>query len=406
MRILITLDTDWIRRNPAQHHHISERLVIRGHEVRVIDYEVLWSTEGEKELYSRKEIYKDITKIFSNAGVTVVRPGIVKIPLLDYASMLVTYEKEINNQIDDFKPDVIIGHGLLSNYLALKSAKKNKIPHIDHIIDVNSTLIPFKFLHPLGRRAESIVAQGSDCVIVINEVLKDYAVSIGADPDKIHVIRAGIDPDRYNTNIDGTKIRDKYSINRDDIVLFFMGWLYNFSGLKEIIKEFSKIVDKKPNIKLLIVGDGDAFLELQKIISDYSMDKNVIMVGRQPFEKIPEHIASSDICLLPAYNNEVMRNIVPIKLYEYMAVGKPVISTKLPGVMKEFGENNGVVYVDQPEDVIAKAIYLVRNDLLCELGQRARKFVAQNSWEKITDAVETLLADVAKSGGQRNYVEN
>jgi glycosyltransferase involved in cell wall biosynthesis len=406
MRILITLDTDWIRRNPAQHHHISERLILRGHEVRVIDYEVLWSTEGEKELYSRKEIFKDITKIFSNAGVTVIRPGIVKIPLLDYASMLFTYEKEINNQINDFKPNVVIGHGLVSNYLALKLAKKYKIPHIDHIIDVNSTLIPFKFLHPLGRRIESTIAQGTDCVIVINEVLKDYAVSIGANPDKIHVIRAGIDRNRYNPNIDGTKIRDKYSINRDDIVLFFMGWLYHFSGLKETIKQLSKIVDKKPNVKLLIVGDGDAYMDLQNIINDHNMDNNVIMAGRQPFEKIPEHIASSDICLLPAYNNEVMRNIVPIKLYEYMAVGKPVISTKLPGVMKEFGNDNGVVYVNQPEDVIAKAIYLVRNNLLSEMGQRARNFVAQNSWEKITDAAETLLAEVADSTVQRYYFEN
>ena len=52
----------------------------------------------------------------------------------------------------------------------------------------------------------------------------------------------------------------------------------------------------------------------------------------------------ANICLLPAYNNEVMRNIVPIKIYEYLEMGKPVIAIKLPGITKEFGKNNEVVY--------------------------------------------------------------
>ena len=43
-----------------------------------------------------------------------------------------------------------------------------------------------------------------------------------------------------------------------------------------------------------------------------------------------------------------MQDIVPIKMYEYMAIGKPVICTKLPGVMWEFGEGNGVLYADSP----------------------------------------------------------
>ena len=50
-----------------------------------------------------------------------------------------------------------------------------------------------------------------------------------------------------------------------------------------------------------------------------------------------------------------MQDIVPIKIYEYMAMCKPVITTKLPGIMMEFGENKGIYYVDKPSDVISKA---------------------------------------------------
>jgi len=116
------------------------------------------------------------------------------------------------------------------------------------------------------------------------------------------------------------------------------------------------------------------------------------LVGWQPYEKIPEYIATSDICLLPAHNNEVMRNIVPIKMYEYMACGKPVISTRLPGIMREFGHNNGVVYVDQPTEVLKKAIELGNdNGSIGEYGVRARKLVEKHSWNKMTDDFEDIL---------------
>ena len=165
---------------------------------------------------------------------------------------------------------------------------------------------------------------------------------MGANPEETYVVRAGIDLERYDPNMDGSEIRERYGIKEDDSVLFFMGWLYDFSGLKEVATELSKIADEKPNIKLLIVGDGDAFDDLQRIREEYHLENQIILTGKQPYESIPSFIASSDVCLLPAYNNETMRDIVPIKLYKYMAMGKPVITTKLPGVMKESGEGRGL----------------------------------------------------------------
>ena len=104
------------------------------------------------------------------------------------------------------------------------------------------------------------------------------------------------------------------------------------------------------------MGDGDAFDDLRRIQEEYPRDNRIILTGKQPYESIPACIASSDICLLLAYSNDTMRDIVPIKLYEYMTMRKPVVTTKLPGVMKEFGEGNGVVYVDKPEDALWKAV--------------------------------------------------
>ena len=91
-----------------------------------------------------------------------------------------------------------------------------------------------------------------------------------------------------------------------------------------------------------------------------------------------------------------MQDIVPIKLYEYMAMGKPVITTKLPGVMSEFGDGNGITYVDRPEDAVDKAIAMISNGNLSELGAKARKFAEKNSWEKITNEFENILTAAIK----------
>lgn len=91
-----------------------------------------------------------------------------------------------------------------------------------------------------------------------------------------------------------------------------------------------------------------------------------------------------------------MQDIVPIKMYEYLAMKKPVVATKLPGVMREFGDGNGVVYVDRPEDVVGKAIDLLASGALRELGVKARDFAERYSWDKVTDEFETLLKEIVE----------
>lgn len=388
MRILLVQDTDWIRRNPIQHNHLVERLVLKGHEIRVIDYEILWRTEGRKQLFSKRQIFH-ISRILKTATHTVIRPRILKIPLLDYASMLFTYKKEINFQIREFKPEIIIGDGILTPHLAFESARKNKIKTLYYCIDRNYKLIPFKFIHSIGKILESRNMKRADIVVSINEGLREYTIRMGVSPDKTRVVRAGVDLNKLDLRIDSKEIREKYGFKDNDKILFFIGWLYHFSGLKETAIALSKIKDE--TIKLLIVGDGDAFQELKDIIKQYKLDGKMIMVGKKPYDLLPKFLAAADICLLPGYDNQIMRDIVPIKMYEYMAMKKPVISTKLSGIMKEFGEGNGVVYVDKPEDVISMASELIQNNKIEELGKKARRFVEKNSWDKITDEFEEVL---------------
>ena len=83
-------------------------------------------------------------------------------------------------------------------------------------------------------------------------------------------------------------------------------------------------------------------------------------------------------------------------MYEYMAMEKTVITTKLPGVMKEFGIDNGVIYVDKPKDVLKKAVELIENGSIKEEGRKAREFVENYGWGNVVDEFERILEAVTE----------
>jgi len=395
MKILVVQESDWLARGPHQQHHLMEKLSLRSHEIRVIDYEIAWKAKWKGELCSRRQVFEKISKIHKKASVTVIRPGILRVPHLDYFSITFSHRRELERQMREFKPDVVVGLGILNTNIAMRLAKRRNIPFVYYLIDVLHTLVPFKLYQPIARAIERKTLRGAGRVLAINEQLRNYAISMGAEPAKTTVTRAGVDLERFNPKVDSGGVRKTYGIQRGDLVLLFMGWLYSFSGLKEVALELAKTRNEYPNVKILVVGDGDLFPELRAIKSKYGLEQ-LILAGRQQYDKIPSFISASDICLLPAHDNVVMRNIVPIKMYEYLACGKPIISTRLPGIMKEFGNDTGVIYVDEPSEVLKKVIEMCNDDKhVAECVSRGREFVEKYSWDRITDDFEDILKSIS-----------
>jgi glycosyltransferase involved in cell wall biosynthesis len=395
MRMLVVQESDWLSRGPHQQHHLMEKLALRGHKVRVIDYEITWRAHWKGELYSRRKVFERVSKIYRDATVTVVRPAILKIPHLDFLSIIFSHTGEIARQVKEFKPDVVIGFGILNTYVAMRLATRSGIPFVYYLIDALHTLVPFGPYQPIARAFESMTLREAKKVLAINEELRRYAVEMGAEFGKTTVLRAGIDLERFNPQRRGGEIRRLFGIQKRDFVLLFMGWLYTFSGLREVTLELNKAKSKYPNLKLLVVGDGDLLPDLKSIKNEHGLDQ-LILAGRQPYDKIPEFISASDICLLPAQDNTIMQNIVPIKMYEYMACAKPVISTYLKGIVKEFGHDNGVFYVKEPQEVLKKALELSSDpQLLAAARLKAHSFAEQFDWNNVTNDFEKALREMA-----------
>lgn len=391
MRILVLQDADWQQKGPHQQHHLMELLSKKGYDVIVVGFNQLWKNES-RSIISEQKIVSNISRFYMGSKVTYIQPAFVKVPLLDYVSFLFTARATIKNLVRQFRPDIVISFtSIITSYWGMKVSQEEDIPYIYYWTDVIHNLVPIKALRPIAKLIERETIKGSSKVMAINEALRDYTISIGADPEHTVVLPGGIDFDRFNSHIVSSDIREKYQLSTEDFVLFFMGWIYEFSGLKEVIVSLSEESDV--HLKLLVVGEGDYFHELQDLTRRLNLQDRVIFTGWRPYDEIPYLIASADVCLLPAYNNDVMRDIVPIKLYEYLAMGKPVICTRLPGVMKEFGYDSGITYVDKPEDVLS-CIKQLNESRIRDLKEDAMTFIKDYGWESIVSDFEGLIKSV------------
>ena len=397
MKILVVQESDWLKRNPHQQHHLMDRMVLRGHEVKVIDYPIDWLKEDPDGFVFHREVHDNVHKVKPEADIQVIRPGFIKEPGLNYASLYFTHKNEIKKQIKEFEPDIIMGLGLLNAYTGSKLAKANNIPFVYYLIDVLYALIPEKAFQSFGKQVNIKAIKNADLVITINQKLSELAVELGSTEDKTILIDAGIDLNDFDPDLDDSSIRNEYNIALDDTVLFFMGFIYEFAGMKELAIELGKNKDKYPKMKILIVGDGDAYERLKEIKEEYDLGDQLILTGRQPYERIPEFLASADFCLLPAYiDEEIMQDIVPIKLYEYLAMEKVVIATELPGISREFGYGNGIEYVHKAEEVLELAQRILDNGEYEELSKKGREYVKSNDWEAITDKFENAMKNLLR----------
>jgi glycosyltransferase involved in cell wall biosynthesis len=146
-----------------------------------------------------------------------------------------------------------------------------------------------------------------------------------------------------------------------------------------------KLAELHPEYSILIVGPVRYGLDRLK------NHANVVMIKRKKYVVLPEYLACMDVCLIPFKINKLTLASNPIKLYEYLATGKPVVSTALPEVCENA---SGLVYIARDEeDFIRKVEEAVKEaeSPNKELIMRRINFAKENSWEKRIETIEKLL---------------
>jgi glycosyltransferase involved in cell wall biosynthesis len=222
--------------------------------------------------------------------------------------------------------------------------------------------------------------------------MREYAIEMGGKEDRIKIIRHGVIMSEF-LGANGEHIRDQLHFEKSDVVLFFMGWLYSFSGIDDVAEQI--IAREDSRMKLLVVGKGDLLDKMRKISS--MSNGRVVCLNWVDHKRIPEYIAASDICLLPSMKVGIMNRIVPIKMIEYLAAGKPVIATRLEGLVKEFGEDSGVAFIDSTAQVVAKVEELLSNGSITGMSKDATRYASNCDWDDIFLEFEHYLSNLADS---------
>ena len=161
--------------------------------------------------------------------------------------------------------------------------------------------------------------------------LKEQVLKIGDFSKKTLAVSHGADFDKFNPDISGQIIREKYGLIKDTVILSACR-LHPIKGIDIAIESLGILIKKFDNIKLLIVGSGPQEEELITKVSLLKLQGKVIFVGWVSHEELPAYYAACDIFIQPnrVYNN--FQEGQSIAILEAMASGKPVISTPTGGI--------------------------------------------------------------------------
>jgi O-antigen biosynthesis protein len=149
-----------------------------------------------------------------------------------------------------------------------------------------------------------------------------------------------------------------------------------------------KLAQKHPEYSIVLIGPIYSGKE------KFMKYPNITMLGTKPYTELPSYLSNMDVCLIPFKINSITLAANPIKMYEYLAAGKPVVSTNLPEV-----QNNasGVVYIgENQDDFIGKVEQAVNERKDEEIIQKRMDFARENSWESRVNEMEKHLKEVVE----------
>lgn len=287
-------------------------------------------------------------------------------------------------------PDLLYERYALFNYSGIKLARWYSIPII---LEVNALPISEiktyggkTYMESIGKFIEKCIFKNVDAIVAVSSILKKNVLSYGIPEEKVWFLPNGVDIDKFNPDISGNKVQEKYGL-QNKVVIGFVGTLVVWHNLDILIDAMGDVIKKIPNIYLLIVGDGFYREPLEKQIESLKLRNYVTITGCIPHNKIPDYINAIDIAV-----DLCDKGDLSMKLFEYMAMGRAIVSSNVGQIseMIKHGENGMLVQPGDKKQLVETLISLAANlELRTKLGKKARKTIENNNytWEKNVDKV-------------------
>jgi len=227
----------------------------------------------------------------------------------------------------------------------------------------------------LLKAIESFMYRKADRVVALTEAFKHHIINRGVPADKITIIKNGVDFSQFKPMPKETFFLKEVGLT-GQFVASYVGTHGMAHGLETVFKA-AEIIRHRKDITFLLVGDGAEREKLVRTKEAMGL-KNVVMLGQQKKERMPEIIAASDTCMVLLIKQELFKTVIPSKIFEAMAMERPII-LGVEGESKAIIEEGECGLCIEPENAsaLADAVIKLHDDhtLAERLGKKGKDYV-------------------------------
>ncbi len=317
---------------------------------------------------SEEEVRNGI-KIYHPKYIVIPKIGMLLTPFFLAFTLVMTIRRlEKKGMIFD----LIDGHYFYPDGVAIAVANIFiKIPFVCTSRGTDINLIPKDYF---PRKLIQYVFSKSKHMMAVCQALKDEMVAIGADEQKVTVLRNGVDVEKFKFIDENAqkKLKEKYELIGK--VILSVGGLVERKGHHLIIKAITEIED----VTLIIIGDGPDLRILKRLVTDLELEERVLFTGALQQEALIEYYGLADLMVL-ASSREGWANV----LLESMSCGTPVVATKVWGTPEVVTSIDAGILVERNIEGIRDGIVDVLNAPKTRITTRlhAEKF----TWDSTSD---------------------
>jgi glycosyltransferase involved in cell wall biosynthesis len=216
---------------------------------------------------------------------------------------------------------------------------------------------------------------------VCSQQLFDDKASL-VDPERLHLIPNGVHINHYETVTDTSLAVHELAQNWAKPVFGYTGTVH---GDRVDVNLIASIAKAYPSATIAMVGPNLLDEADQQALNQFS---NIVFTGAQPYSELPDIMRSFDICMVPHLVTPFTESLNPIKLWEYLAAGKPIVSTNVAG-FRDFPE---LLFVSRAHDAFKENLSVALSADMCTANDR-QDVAKLHSWDMRLHAVIRVLND-------------
>ncbi len=236
----------------------------------------------------------------------------------------------------------------------------------------------------------SRVARYALLLTPISRGLRDFLVTKGVSDERMIVAPDGVNIARFTVKDERRDCRSKLSLPHEKKIVLYSGHLYVRKGAHVLGEAAIKMLDTT-----LVVFVGGTERDIFEFRKKYGKTNNVLILGHRAHGDIPYYLRAADVVVLPnsAQSDDARLYTSPMKLFEYMASGTPIVASDVPSLKEILHEGSALFVPPNDPEALAQGIsQLLKNETLStKLARRAREDVLQYAWDKRAHNILTHL---------------